>query len=533
MASLAWQQGCRSSLVRVLAAAAALSWGGAALAQEIEFQASDSDGSCPSGYVLATAGDARMNQQAACQVLGTWYIARLAGGGSMDGPGYDCKIRDEDTRSLGNSLCRRGPAQQTDVSACIDDTLTGQVEGAVVSWTANGQVVAQRPDITSLPDGLKNMGFANEAAINYCRGKGFNWSSPRIEEHMDVHLDVQCCTRLSTGDSSVPPEVLGLVDAAIQYPESVANIAEGQNLDDVYAFAQELGIPLSRQTLETQVATAPPPRASMSKRSVSCGGLGQPGCAECTNKVTVYFPFNFCCIPEYSTCLDTTPITHCEPGLAPSAPNGLCDIDRRAWKDKGIDLTRMESDCGPSFRTSCWQKDDERRDQLQLDTSQLNDVTVLGPGTTTLPSGTRFIYVYRKQDNRIVIRNYDRGTGQNLYSGNCRQSSPFGSGPCTMPNSSQGTYLHVRHTQLNHAPGTAAENNWDPVWCAGEMRIENGNVCLINNESGHFKPPAACTAYVAQTLKTWRVPTATWLLTGNFSDYKAGKDCTSQRRDEL
>jgi hypothetical protein len=65
------------------------------------------DGQCPSGYVLATPDDARANQQQACQVLGAWYIVRLAGGGSMDGPGYNCKIRDKDERALGGSLCKK------------------------------------------------------------------------------------------------------------------------------------------------------------------------------------------------------------------------------------------------------------------------------------------------------------------------------------------------------------------------------------------------------------------------------------------
>lgn len=73
-----------------------------------EFIASNKDGVCPAGYKLATPQLARSKVQKACGVLGTWYIARLAGGGSMDGRGYQCKIRDKDTRGLGNSLCSKG-----------------------------------------------------------------------------------------------------------------------------------------------------------------------------------------------------------------------------------------------------------------------------------------------------------------------------------------------------------------------------------------------------------------------------------------
>jgi len=44
-----------------------------------------------------------------CQQLGEWFIARLANGGSMDGPGYGCQIRSADTRSLGHTVCAPAP----------------------------------------------------------------------------------------------------------------------------------------------------------------------------------------------------------------------------------------------------------------------------------------------------------------------------------------------------------------------------------------------------------------------------------------
>lgn len=77
----------------------------ATTAAGLEFKAFDGDGVCGDGYRLATYAEASDNRQAACDVLGQWYIARLAGGGSMDGPGYQCKTRKSDDRKLGNSLC--------------------------------------------------------------------------------------------------------------------------------------------------------------------------------------------------------------------------------------------------------------------------------------------------------------------------------------------------------------------------------------------------------------------------------------------
>ncbi len=70
-----------------------------------DFQLSDADHTCPSGYQLMTVQEATANKAKICQQLGQWDIRRLAGGGSMDGSGYDCKIRSADERALGGSIC--------------------------------------------------------------------------------------------------------------------------------------------------------------------------------------------------------------------------------------------------------------------------------------------------------------------------------------------------------------------------------------------------------------------------------------------
>jgi hypothetical protein len=71
------------------------------------FREVDDDVPCPSGFRYMTPDEARSRVSQLCGTLGTWDIIRLAGGGSMDGPGYGCGVRDLDTRSLGNSLCTR------------------------------------------------------------------------------------------------------------------------------------------------------------------------------------------------------------------------------------------------------------------------------------------------------------------------------------------------------------------------------------------------------------------------------------------
>jgi hypothetical protein len=70
-----------------------------------QFTVATGDGFCPSSYTVASPLVARANPSASCNQLGTWYIARLAGGGSMEGPGYGCTIREADTRGIGHTLC--------------------------------------------------------------------------------------------------------------------------------------------------------------------------------------------------------------------------------------------------------------------------------------------------------------------------------------------------------------------------------------------------------------------------------------------
>lgn len=73
---------------------------------------------CPAGFEIASFDEASANVQEACATLGTWDIARLKGGGSMDGRGYGCKIRNSDDRPLGNVLCKKTSVQNVKGNSC-------------------------------------------------------------------------------------------------------------------------------------------------------------------------------------------------------------------------------------------------------------------------------------------------------------------------------------------------------------------------------------------------------------------------------
>lgn len=62
---------------------------------------------CPTGFTLITPSEASENKELLSTKLGKWDIVRLEDGGSMDGSGYNSKIREKDERTLGHALCKK------------------------------------------------------------------------------------------------------------------------------------------------------------------------------------------------------------------------------------------------------------------------------------------------------------------------------------------------------------------------------------------------------------------------------------------
>lgn len=87
----------------------ALALGVMALAPQARAQMADAQKyageSCPMGTVVVSYEEALRHRDALCRKLGQWEVAYL-GNGSMDGPGYQCKVRPSENRRLGAVLCR-------------------------------------------------------------------------------------------------------------------------------------------------------------------------------------------------------------------------------------------------------------------------------------------------------------------------------------------------------------------------------------------------------------------------------------------
>lgn len=60
---------------------------------------------CPANHRLMSVSYAQVNKSDVCDGLKDWAVARLAGDGSISGPGNNCEIYQVDHRDLGSSLC--------------------------------------------------------------------------------------------------------------------------------------------------------------------------------------------------------------------------------------------------------------------------------------------------------------------------------------------------------------------------------------------------------------------------------------------
>lgn len=226
----------------------------------------------------------------------------------------------------------------------------------------------------------------------------------------------------------------------------------------------------------------------------------------------------------------------CKANLTPSR-NNICTVDSdnsvTGWRKYAIDGLNN------------WKYDDLIRDKLNMDSTQLSGAIVL-QANTHLNDG-RYIYVLRANDANMIVRPFDRDEDVKPIDNriNIRFEYPSnrninnyrlvnkGAGPNGFSDSSNNcmsnnldppgkecAYKHVRHSQLNGTKPSSATNGfndsdaWNDVYCAGELRVFGGKIDIINTNSGHFKPDAACIENVKTLLAALDIDISPYLQTG-------------------
>lgn len=204
---------------------------------------------------------------------------------------------------------------------------------------------------------------------------------------------------------------------------------------------------------------------------------------------------------------------------------GTHKLERSSWREQPLasrSLTRAEKAANCRYDNKAvsngWQYDDVCRDKLNMNTGDLNHVTIIDSindmntqeiikglkgenASKKLPDG-RYIFVLRKYANApdklgLVLRRYDRNVIQ--PTGQVCKNDKFSYADNLNKTISKGNPGHVRHSQLN--------GGWKPVYSAGELWVKNGQIIVVSNESGHFKPTKASLDAVKETLDYLSVPT--------------------------
>jgi hypothetical protein len=189
------------------------------------------------------------------------------------------------------------------------------------------------------------------------------------------------------------------------------------------------------------------------------------------------------------------------------------------WKPKGLDTSRgnctlRNKACLAPGTKNCWQCDDQDRDGLDMDWRHLSYADEVEPGEI-LKDG-RYIYVLPVGPGNTVgglrVRRYDRDSGGLACSAYYRAFRNAANYRCEEGGICD-KYLHVRHSQLNAG--------WAPLFAAGEMKVWNGQVEVVNNESGHFRPPADLALRACTELDRLNVQSSTSRKCGDYNEYSA------------
>lgn len=244
----------------------------------------------------------------------------------------------------------------------------------------------------------------------------------------------------------------------------------------------------------------------------------------------------------------SAPVCQTSLGLTPDA-NDLCVLTAMSnWDQYPLDTSRGNYD-GMNY----WKYDDLVRDQLNMDSNQLRyQQLIFGNKNPSLelkahdrPHDGRYIYVIRISDGKMIMRQFDRESkrsadtlfplavrfnysrfrnldnyrvqnGSNLRGTACGYPSPL------LAPGDECMYLHVRHSQINGTKPAvdgsfSGSDAWNPVYCAGELRVHNGKIDRINNASGHFKPAVACLSNAITLLKALDIPISAKVKSGDYS----------------
>ncbi len=151
------------------------------------------------------------------------------------------------------------------------------------------------------------------ASKGFCHAKGLDWFDYNVTggTFNSSTLITSCRRSPLENDTYFNRDFNVFMNAVMNDPTLFASFKSLTQKKDIVALANTSGYTLTQGDLNFPAPVFPPSRHAHAQST--CGLSGDQPCvtSKCDHTLTVYFPFNFCCIPEYSTCTARHNVSQC------------------------------------------------------------------------------------------------------------------------------------------------------------------------------------------------------------------------------
>lgn len=375
---------------------------------------------------------------------------------------------------------------------------------------------------------LLDPNIEHSAGKPLCAAKNQPWFDFGSTSVSSPYLTVTCTLPPVPGQPTYNVNMNQLLDAAVNDHSLMTALDASSTDDQLIAVAASKGYTITKADI-AQSKGATPSDNTLSKRSLatsssSCGAAGQPPCSQCTQEVCVYFPFNFCCIKESCSCQQSS--YSCNSGLSINK-NGICTAPEtcasnqickaflvfQEYNDNG---TKDNGVCESWLRTQYCEKGIPNDALSAYEVIFKNSKAYYKSTDTLVESWTvgneETLYVIDARDNKIYMVNVDGRYIQVRGSANCV-------GTTIPPNDSTAgcdkprltTHAGILMGSIaglptpNSEPGPTVQETIKVIG-AGTIRVTNGDIQWITNDSGHFEPSQDNLKNSIQTFKNAGFP---------------------------
>ncbi|WIG95656.1 hypothetical protein KGD87_35150 [Myxococcus sp. SDU36] len=325
---------------------------------------------------------------------------------------------------------------------------------------------------------------------------------------------VTCVAPPSPGQPTYNAAMNALLNAAVNDHGLMADLRTATTDALLISVAASRGYPLTYADIAQSRghgasfmshAGSPDALAETSVTTSDCGGANQKPCIQCTQEVCVYWPFNFCCVKESCSCTQYT--KSCAAGLQvnesgvcqPSCPAGQICKDFPVFLEYNDSGTTANGVCESWLGVSSCAKGIPNNALAAYEVVFHEGIayyksTNTRVNTWNVGSASETLYVIDARDSRIYMVNVDGRYIQIRGTANCideTRAQDTSTRPCIKPRLT--THAGVLMGAIAGLPSPNTQPGQDVrqqirVIGAGTVKVSNGVIQSITNDSGHFRP---------------------------------------------